>query len=91
MTELKIIREMNMSNLTKRTMMSKLVVRWLTRSPVNQKVAGSIPLSTSLRSINTGMSLVSFVQRLITDPSLTIWLGRWVSIYALMTAPVSER
>ena len=57
-------------------------------------IVGSSPApsrrETSLRSINTGMSLVSFVQGLILEhQSLTIWWGRWVSIYALMTAPIS--
>ena len=37
------------------------------------------------------MSLVSFVQGLILEhQSLTIWWGRRVSIYALMTAPISK-
>ena len=72
------------------------LVQWLARRANNLKVVGPIPTldtrrETSLRSINTGMSLVSFVQGLILEhQSLTIWWGRWVSIYALMTAPISK-
>ena len=45
---------------------------WIARSAANQKVAGSIPLSTrretSLRSINTGTSLVSMCPGIDTAP-----------------------